>query len=228
MQRVACNKAEAAKPETAPQLRVHPAIHLCSGDMVGAFAEHAFDFDDSPRFSLGQVDLSSHTTPAKWLAEKILTLASYCDLTGMTERPIILPVPASVLNDESLVETAILAMAQTRLCHQEISFELTDAAIASSADQAEGFIRSCRKRGFRVSIDARTSQSMNMKPNMWLMIDSLRINADSICQEEALDEHIDIASQAGVAIVAQSPQWRECDYLASLGIDYGLHPRADA
>ena len=228
MQRVACNKAEAAKPETSPQLRVHPAIHLCSGDMVGAFAEHATAFDDTPRFSLGQVDLSSQTTPAKWLAEKILDLASYCDLTGITERPIIMPVPAAVLNDTGHVEAAVLAMAQTRLCHQEISFELTDAAITNSTDQAESFIRNCRKRGFRVSIDARTSQSMSLKPGMWLMIDSLRINADSICQEDALDEQIEIASQAGVAIIAQSPLWRECDYLASLGIDYGLKPRTDA
>lgn len=228
MQRSLSVRAEAPTAKFNARLRVTPAIHLCSGDLVGAFIEHAVGFDDTPSFSLRSTPDSDRPSPAKWVGTKIVELATYCDVTGNTERPLILPIPSAAMLDPDTIEEAIAAAAQTRLCHQEISFELTDAALTAAPTAGENFIRACRKRGFRVSIDARISHSATVSPTTWLMIDTLRLKMSDLETEPSLDDKVEIAASAGVAIVAQQPLWRDGDYLARLGIDYGLSPRTDA
>jgi len=36
------------------------------------------------------------------------------------------------------------------------------------------------------------------------------------------------AVDAGVSIIADKPKWRDGDYLANMGIEYGVQPRTDA
>lgn len=149
-------------------------------------------------------------------------------MTDNFERPLVLPVPASALSDPDMLDACNHAAAQTRLCNQEISFELTDAAITARPENARIFMHTFRRKGFRVSIDARKSWQSNLPAHDWLLIDTLRLHATSLESEPSLESYIGAASQAGVAIVAQAPYWRDGEYLASLGIDYGLSPRTDA
>lgn len=228
MQRSLSVRAETQAPKFKSRLRVNPAVHLCSGDLVGAFVEHAVKFEDTPALSLRPTTLENRPSAAKWVAEKITELATYCDTTGNTERPLILPIPGIALADAETIDAAVHAAGQTRLCHQEISFELTDAALCAAPAYAEAFIKAARKLGFRVSIDARTSHDASLSPTTWLMIDTLRLRTNDLETQPSLDSKVEIAASAGVAIVAENPFWREGEYLARLGIDYGLSPRTDA
>lgn len=227
MQRTPHSSTAPASEATRSQIRLRPALHLCSGDAVGAFLESAFEFEEKPVFSSHDRSTVA-SSPSAWVAAQISKLAVLCQLTEATERPIIIPVPAASSGDPNMVEACIDATAQTHLCHQELSLEFTDAALSQYGGDTTQLIRSFRQRGFRVSIDARKSASVSLPAPSWLMIDTLRIKASDIDGDAALESVIDAAASAGVAIVAQRPLWRDGDYLASRGIDYGLSPRADA
>ena len=60
------------------------------------------------------------------------------------------------------------------------------------------------------------------------MVDSLRISGDHIELDQALDDMVANATEAGVSIVVDKPKWRDGDYLAKMGIEYGVQPRLDA
>lgn len=211
----------------ANPLRVNPAVHLCSGDTVGAFVEYAEMFEDRPVFAARMAKAASPSA-IDWVADRISDLAIYCETTCTTERPLILPVPGICLTETGMIESCVHAAAQTRLCHQELSFEITDTALATSAHKMRPLLQAFRQRGFRVSIDSRRSWSAEISGECWLMIDTLRVRADDIGQDQDLDRRIETAATAGVAIVAEHARWRDGDLLSDRGIDYGLFPRADA
>lgn len=215
-----------SKSRTA-SIRLTSAIHLCSGDTVGAFVEHARGFDDKPSF-IRKGLRAAETDATRWVADKIRDIAVLCETLCFADRPLILPIPACALTDAHLLDAVTKSISQTRLCHQEISFELPDAALATAGQHVYDFISTFRKNGFRVSIDARKSWISEFSGHTWLMIDTLRINAAEIDVDSDLEIMIETARSAGVAIVAEKPFWRDGDYLASIGIDYGLKPRADA
>ncbi len=212
----------------ASRMRAKPAIHLCTGDMVGAFIEVAIDFDDRPMSLAQPRSNASSVKPAQWLADRIGDVASLCEITAMTERPIILPIPVACLTDSTTLDACIHAVAQTKLCHQELSLEITDSAFATHDLSARKLIQEFRQRGFRVSIDARKSWTASLSADCWLMIDTLRLRAEHIADEVDLMHRVELAAHAGVAIVAEHPKWRDGEDLAALGIDYGLSPKADA
>ena len=60
------------------------------------------------------------------------------------------------------------------------------------------------------------------------MVDTLRIRAKDIDTNPDLEDLIETAASAGVAIVAEQPYWRDGDYLARMGVDYGINPRTDS
>jgi len=219
-------QTSSAKDVTA-RIRIKPSMHLCSGDAVGAFAEHARTFDERPNFTHA-AHTANQACPAEWIARSISDLAVICDTLGYNDRPIVLPIPACALSQPGLIEACNHAVAQTRFANQEISFEITDAVATTTGAVLQNIITNFRRNGFRVSIDARKSWSARLPATCWLMIDTLRICPHHIDTEADLEDMIDIARTAGVAIVAQKPRWRDGDYLASLGIDYGLNPYADA
>jgi len=227
MQRTSHTAKPASPKGVTPFIRPHTCMHLCSGDAVGAFIEYAHSFEDKPAL-LSKSDVHTHQTAANWIASKIEDIASMCDTLDYTERPLVLPVPARTLIDDDVLESCTYAAAQTRLCHQEMSLEITDAAISAHTEEATTFMHTFRRKGFRVSVDARRSWAAELPAECWLLVDTLRLRAQDIETEPALQDVIDLASSAGVAIVAERAFWRDGEYLARMGIDYALKPRADA
>lgn len=215
------------RPASSVRLRLTPSVHLCSGDAVGAVAEHAFSYDDRP-FLANTHKNRAPVDACAWVGEKIRDLGVICDTLEFTTRPIILPIPARAIEPAKLLDACTHAVAQTHLCPQEISLELPDATLQVSDSYAKRFIDIFRRNGFRVSIDARKSWHAQMPNYYWLMIDTLRIKAGQIDEDQSLQDMIEAARTAGVAIIAEKPLWRQGDRLASLGIDYGTKPRSDA
>lgn len=221
--------APQVKPSSkAWQLRTEPCFHLPTGDTVGAFVQSAHAFNDQASSFLTGTS-QQRVKVEDWLYDQITTLDVYCQALTMVARPLMLPVPDVSLNyTGSLLETCLHAVAQTQFCPQELSLELSSAAVISNPQQALDFVHAFRRNGFRVSIDARQNWQLEMSPMTWLMIDSLRIEARQIATCAHLDVLIDTAADAGVVIVAENAKWREADYLASLGVLYALSPKADA
>lgn len=212
---------------TTGHLRLRPAIHLRSGDTVGAFTECPRGYDERPVFTSG-LKPTKPALASEWVANQIAALGALCTLTDCMDRPLILPVPAAAITDPNMVDACVTAAAQTRLCNQELSFEFTDADLSRLGDGLPNFIRIFRQRGFRVSIDARKSWVLDLSAPGWLMIDTMRVRSTDIDDDCDLDEQIETARSAGVAIIAERALWRDGEYLASRGIDYALMPRADA
>lgn len=213
--------------QTTPHLRAHNCVHLCSGDTVGAVIEYAQNFEDTP-VSFTSGNTQTQTRPSDWVGEKILDAAVMCETIEYTERPLVMPVPAMVLNDPLILDACIRATAQTRLCNQEISLELTDAAITLYREEAHALCHALRRKGFRVSVDARKSWAGDLPGTDWLMVDTLRIRAEDIDTNPDIEDLIETAASAGVAIIAERPYWRDGDYLARMGVNYGINPRTDS
>ena len=224
MQRSHVSAKANQSPVAIGRQRIHPAVHLQTGDLVGAFVELDMAFDDRPVFS----EIAPPPSAARWVTDRLRELRSILTAQNVQERPVILPLPAMALNDPDLPSKCADTLAGTRLCAQEFSFEFTDAAFATCQRDVASTLRAFRQRGFRVSIDARLSCTAELAASNWLMIDTLRIPALSDATDEALLDRVETARTAGVAIVAERPYWRDGDALADLGIEYGLHPRADA
>lgn len=227
MQRHKLSQSIAQKTHKLPLLRAHNCMHLCSGDTVGAFIEFPQSFEDTP-VSFGHNQTSKSAMPSQWISNKILEIATLCETLSFSERPLIVPVPDAILTDQHSLDACLKAATQTRLCNQELSLELTDAAITLHPEEAHAFVHAFRRKGFRVSVDARKSWSNELPGQDWLMVDTLRFNAKDLEANPDIETLIAVAVSAGVAIVAERAYWREGEYLARLGIDYGLYPRTDS
>ncbi len=227
MQRQKLAKPQPNRGQTTPQIRAHNCIHLCSGDTVGAIVEYAQNFEDTPIVFPSGNELIQ-TSPSDWVGEKILDVAAMCETIECNERPLVMPVPAMVLADPLTLDACIKATAQTRLCHQEISLELTDSAITLHTEEAHAFCHMMRRKGFRVSVDARKTWENDLPGTDWLMVDTLRVRAKDIDTQRDIEDLIEVAASAGVAIIAEQAHWRDGEYLARMGIDYGTKPRADS
>ena len=209
------------------QLRLRTTVHLCGGDTVGAFVDPMYRLDDSPKFGPATVDISASDLESR-LINQLAELASYCETMGVSTRPLIMPVPICVLETPSLIDTCLSMIKHTRLCPQELAFEFTDAELVRHAGFEFNLFRSLRMRGIRVAIDARKTCRSQLQPMSWLMVDTLRISSERINLDQALDDMIASAVDAGVSIIADKPKWRDGDYLANMGIEYGVQPRTDA
>ncbi|MEO1407549.1 MAG: hypothetical protein AAFV54_13820 [Pseudomonadota bacterium] len=191
---------------------------------MGAFVDLPFSFEDRPNFNL----LETQPSVVEWIADLVSDLCRSAVTEGMHERPIVLPIPAASLGRANLVAACMDAVMGSRLCPQEICFELTDAALAASPCDVTTFFRNFRQRGFRIAVDARSSWQADLRASTWLLVDTLRVGFDDGEPSSDLMATVDLASSAGVAIIAERAHWRDGEYLASLGIEYGLHPLADA
>ncbi|MEO0883571.1 MAG: EAL domain-containing protein [Pseudomonadota bacterium] len=205
-------------------VRFHPAVHLNTGDLVGAFVDIPLAYDDRPIFNLG----GQQPSVADWMSGTVAELCRVAVGTEMRERPLILPIPAASLCHADTVNACADVLAGSRLCPQEICFEVTDAALVASPLDITALFRSFRQRGFRIAIDARTSWQADLRASTWLMVDTLRVSLNTCDDDDELMALIEVARSAGVAIIAEGALWRDGEYLASLGIEYALHPRSDA
>lgn len=216
-----------AHPKTLP-VRAMPCFHLLTGDTVGAFVSTAQAFEDHAYISPNSADTSTPSV-GNWLHEQIISLDAYCHGVEMHARPLTLPLPDVGLNAiPELLTACTHAVAQTKFCPQEISLEVSSAAIVANPHRAEEFMHTFRRNGFRVSVDARRNWGVSLSPTTWLFIDTLRFDMKHLELDADLNSLLEHASQAGVAIVASNAKWRDADYLKTLGILYGLSPRADA
>ncbi len=211
----------------SPAVRFCPAVNLSSGETVAAFCEWPVMFGDQPRFGLptregGQPDATG------WIVERIADMAHACEESGLRHRPVIVPVPPASLAGTAFAERCLQALSAGRLCPQEISLELADAVLATTAGDALSLVRGLRRHGFRVSYDARHSWCAPLPDSVWLMIDTVRVRAFPVTGDSRLRQRIETAEAAGVAIVAEGPHWRDGTALAEMGIRYATRPVADA
>lgn len=218
-----------ANPRSKPwQLRTVPCLHLPSGDMVGAFVNSSYAFEDQARLSFTSAAKQS-VCAEDWLYDQITSLDMHCQSLDVITRPLVLPAPDIAVNmPDRMIEACRHAVAQTRFCPQELSVELAGSAVATSPQNAVDFIHTFRRNGFRISIDARRHWDIELSPATFLMIDTLRFDASHLGTCETLDDVISIAANAGVVIVAENAHWRDAEQLESLGVLYAIAPKADA
>lgn len=210
------------------QLRFAPIMHLESGDAVAALAEAPIDFSETAAFGPAAILEAGRANPAKWLAEQIEDIAVAAKLMDVTGRPIIVPAPISTFAHSGTAAACEAAVQRSKFCPQEICLEFLDGALAASQHDAANRVRNLRRRGFRVSIDARKAWSTPLTTALSLSLDTYRINARQLLSEPTLQKQCEIAAASGITIIAEGIRWRDADWLADYGVEYALRPKADA
>lgn len=212
----------------APKLRFVPIMHLESGDAVATLAEAPIDFTETASFGPASILNAARTNPAKWLAEQIEDIAAAAKLLDIYDRPIIVPAPISTFAHSGTAAACEVAVQRSKLCPQEICLEFLDGALAASTQDSANRVRTLRRRGFRVSIDARKAWNTPLSTALSLSIDTYRVDARHLASDAALQEQCENASAAGISVVAEYARWRDAEWLSDFGIDYALRPKADA
>lgn len=218
---------QTVKPALAAQRACAFAYHLESGDPICAFLSPMREFADSCRFGFASRDVETADIIG-WFTSEIEALISFAQSIEPHTRPLILPLPDIAISNPHLAAIADDLVSASYLCPQEISFEISDATMVHHADEAITLIQAFRRRGFRISIDARKSWQSALPGFAWLMIDTVRIDQDSLAGDEKLSDFVSLASDAGVSVIAMRPAWRDSYYLETFGIEYGVAPRSDA
>lgn len=203
-------------------------MHLESGDAVAALAEAPIDFTETAAFGPAAILEAGRANPAKWLAEQIEDIAVAAKLMDVTGRPIIVPAPISTFAHSGTGAACEAAVQRSNFCPQEICLEFLDGALAASQQDAANRVRNLRRRGFRVSIDARKAWSTPLTTALSLSLDTYRINARHLSSEPSLQKQCEIAAASGITIIAEGIRWRDADWLADYGVEYALRPKADA
>ncbi|MEO0981169.1 MAG: hypothetical protein AAFX03_00790 [Pseudomonadota bacterium] len=215
-------------PAPRPRVRFSTALLLETGEAAWAYAMIERAFEDRCAFGPAAAERAGAECPSAWLSRLVRDVASEASTEDLIGRLIVVPTPDAALSDLAAPALCDKIVAGTRLGQQEFCFEVRLSAIAAAPEQAADWIKTARSRGFRVAIDARRAAPCRVAPSTWLMIDSLRVDADTLFTEAAVVEFIEQAVQTGVSVLADRPRWRDGGALALLGVDYGLNPQADA
>jgi len=221
--------SEVASPAAARN-RLLPVMHLETGEAVLLFAETEKRFEERAVFGRAAVaaERSDAVSPALWIAGHVESVAHDAH-NRATERPVIVEMPLVVLIHPDTPVACDAAIARTRLCPQEICFEIQDAALAlPAARNAQDSIEALRRCGFRVSLNATRSWQCPMSHSLRLLLDSLRVDARHIESEPELQDRIEAATQAGMLVIAENANWRDSYFLNEIGVEYGMRMRADA
>ena len=213
-------------PERA---RLLPVMHLETAEAVLLFAETEKRFEERAVF--GRTDLAAEgsqvASPAAWMAEQVEAIANDAH-ARTTERPVIVELPLVALIHPDTAMACDAAIARTRLCPQEICLEVQDAALAlPAAGQAKKGLEALRRCGFRVSLNATRSWQSPLGHDLRILLDSMRVDARKVEDDEALQDRIEAAACAGMLVVAEHAQWRDASFLSDLGIEYGFRMRTD-
>ena len=218
--------SESAAPHQ--HLRFAPIMHLESGDQVAAIAEAPIEFAETASFGPAAILDAVRTNPAKWLADQIEDIAAGATLLDVTGRPILVPAPISAFAHSGTGAACESAVQRSKLCPQEICLEFIDGALASSPEDTANRVRALRRRGFRVSIDARKAWNTPLTTALRIALDTYRIDADQLLSETSLQDQCEIAATSGITVIAENARWRDADWLADLGVEYAIRPKADA
>lgn len=210
------------------QVRFAPVIHLESGDAVAALVETRSEYADRAAFGPAAVLNSEQANPAKWLASQIEDIAAAADLLEVRERPLLVRAPIAAFAHSGTAEACEAAVIRSKLCPQEICLEFSDAALASSPQDTANRVRNLRRRGFRVSIDARKAWNAKLSSALRITIDTYRINAECLESNSDLQEKCEIAAASGITVIAERARWRDADWLVDFGVEHAIRPKADA
>lgn len=217
-----------AQPSTKVRTRFVPVVHLVTGEAVTLFAETEKRFEERAVFGRAApaAERSVPASPSQWLAGQVERIAHEAH-SRTTERPVIVPAPLAALVDPDTALACDAAIRRTRLCPQEICIEIKDAALALPSKDTQAGIEALRRNGFRVSLDSTRSWQASLSTAFRLLLDSIRIDASLLEFEPELEKRIDAASACGMTVIAEKANWRDGDFLAAMGIEYGIRPRAD-
>jgi predicted signal transduction protein with EAL and GGDEF domain len=208
------------------QLRFQPVMHVLDGASFGTVCELSRQYEEKAAFGPA-AGAQAASGPAKWLADRLLEVASAAHTFDNRMRPILVPAPAAALMDDNTAVGCDAAIRRTTLCQQEISLEFQDSAFADGRIDAVHGVDSLRKRGFRVSIDMRSSWQTQLRDGLGLMVDSIRVDARELEINEELMDICESASAAGILVIADNANWRDGEFLDSLGVQAGVRMRTD-
>ena len=218
-------------PDILPAIRFAPVVHLQTGETVTLIAETEKRFEERAVFGraaqAAERSGDAHPSPAVWLAAHIENVANDAH-TSTALRPVIVSAPLAALLHPDTPTACDAAIRRTRLCPQEICIEISDAALALPSGDSQSAIEALRRCGFRVSLNAARSWQTPLSASLRLLLDSIRIDAQHLETEPELEKRVETAIACGMSVIAENVRWRDGEYLASLGIDHGLRPRADA
>ena len=216
------------KPNMSAAVRFAPVVNLMTGETVTLIAETEKRFEERAVFGRAALaaERSQPASPAAWLAAHVELVANQAH-DSETHRPIIVPAPLAALMDPNTAVACDAAIRRTQLCAQEICIEIADAALALPTRETQTAIETLRRCGFRVSLNATRSWEASLSTAMRLLLDNIRIDARHIDMEAGVDTRIEAATSCGMAVIAENANWRDGDYLASLGVELGLRPRLD-
>ncbi len=227
MQHALAEKQNHTTPGQLPRLRFRPVMHLGTGDLISTLCQSRVRFGETVDFGPGEASRLSHS-PAAWLADHLEDAAETAEMTGMHTRPIIVKAPLAALTHAHTGIACETAIRRTHLCPQEICIEIEDGAVALSMTEGGQHVRALRRRGFRVSLDARKAWNTSLDSRMRLMLDAMRIDAEKLYASEDLQTKCTIATAAGISVIAERARWRDADALSALGVHYAIAPRTDA
>ncbi|MBL4879324.1 MAG: EAL domain-containing protein [Hyphomonas sp.] len=207
-------------------LRFQPVMHVLDGTSFGAVCELSQQYEEKATFG-PLTEARAVSGPGKWLADRLLEIASAAHTSDNRLRPILVPAPAAALIDDNTAVGCDAAIRRTTLCQQEISLEFQDSALADGRSDAVHRVASLRKRGFRVAIDMRKSWQTQLRDGLGLMIDSIRVDARELDLNEELMDICESASAAGILVIADKANWRDGAFLDNVGVKAGVRMRTD-
>lgn len=208
-------------------IRFTPVLNLCSGEAVTLLAETMKRFEE--RVSFGPATATAKhvpQSPAAYIADHLLKIARLAHEQSEV-RPVIVPISMATLIHADTPIACDTAIRRTVLCPQEICFEVTDATLAVPSPEARKGLAALRKLGFRLSLDATRSWQAPLSTDLRILLESMRIDSRQIDGEEGLDSRIEAASSCGMQVIAEHANWRDGDWLSSMGVDLAVRPRAD-
>lgn len=216
-----------ANAHPAPQGRLKPIVNLISGDQVGSLFQTRDKFEE--RVSFGPMAATGLAeNPAKWTSQKVECLGRHLEQVKASAAPVLLPVPMAALAHSNTALSCDAAVRRTNLCHQEIILELADAAFAGDRIDHLNRVAHLRRHGFNVGIDMRKSCTAPLEGALRILVDYIRIDADMIATEPALESVLLVAKEASITVIAENASWRDGDYLGEMGICAAISPRSDA
>jgi len=207
-------------------LRFQPVMHVQDGSSYGAVCELSRQYEERVRFGPA-ISATTDDNPAKWLTDRLLEVASAAHSSDNRLRPIIVPAPSAALFDDNTAIGCDAVIRRTTLCQQEISLEFQDSAFAEGNRDVVHHVSNLRKRGFRVAIDMRKTWKTELRNGLGLLVDSIRVDASELCENEQLMDLCESASAAGILVIADQANWRDGDFLERIGVKAGVRMQSD-
>ena len=207
-------------------LRFQPVMHVQDGSSYGAVCEMSRQYKERVRFGPA-AKTTTENGPAKWLADRLLEVASAAHDADHRLRPILVPAPTAALFDDNTAIGCDAVIRRTTLCQQEISLEFQDSAFAEGNQDVIHCVANLRKRGFRVAIDMRKTWKTQLRDGLGLLVDSIRVDARELSDNEQLMDLCESVGTAGILVIADQANWRDGEFLERIGVKAGVRMQSD-